>query len=164
MPSGRDWGDLLRSTFRGVGREDLKGLYTREWKGAKGKLIAEDRDAIERERKRWKRFFKTTNSVLFGLARRLAPARRVLFQAVLVFLFLSLACPKIEGHRETMHNGAKKTVDYRVEFDTGFLTMASLLLTLLLAMELVDKINYRDELELARDLQGSLIPKELPKV
>jgi sigma-B regulation protein RsbU (phosphoserine phosphatase) len=30
-------------------------------------------------------------------------------------------------------------------------------------MELVDKINYRDELELARDLQASLIPKELPR-
>ena len=29
-------------------------------------------------------------------------------------------------------------------------------------MELVDKINYRDELELARDLQASLIPRELP--
>jgi serine phosphatase RsbU (regulator of sigma subunit) len=162
MPSGRDWGELLRSTFHGVGREDLTGLYSREWKAAKGKLIAEDREAIEREKKRLKRFLKTTNSVLFGLARRLAPARRVLFLAVLAFFVLSLAFPKIERHKETMHNGAKRTVDYKVEFDTGFLSIASLLLTLLLAMELVDKINYRDELELARDLQGSLIPKELP--
>src|SRR5438445_10529199 len=32
-------------------------------------------------------------------------------------------------------------------------------LTLLLAMELIDKIKYRDELELARDLQAGLIPK-----
>jgi len=30
-------------------------------------------------------------------------------------------------------------------------------------MELVDKINYRDELELARELQSSLIPKTLPE-
>jgi len=29
-------------------------------------------------------------------------------------------------------------------------------------MELVDKINYRDELDLARELQSSLIPKTLP--
>jgi hypothetical protein len=162
MPSGRDWGDLLRSTFHGVGREDLKGLYTREWKEAKGKLIAEDRESIERERKRWKRFFKTSNSVLFGLARRLAPARRVLFLAVLVFLFLSIACPKIEGHRERVVHGERRTIDYSLEFDSGFLTIASLLLVFLLAMELVDKINYRDELELARDLQASLIPKQLP--
>ncbi len=162
MPSGRDWGELLRSTFHGVGREDMTGLYSREWKAAKGKLIAEDRESIERERKRLKRFLKTTNSVLFGLARRLAPARRVLFLAVLVFFILSLAFPKIEHHKESVRNGVRKTVDYRVEFDSGFLSIASLLLTLLLAMELVDKINYRDELELARDLQGSLIPKELP--
>src|SRR5262245_55828672 len=163
MPSGRDWCDLLRSTFHGVGREDLKGLYTREWKEAKGKLIAEDRESIERERKRWKRFFKTSNSVLFGLARRLAPARRVLFLAVLVFFFMSLACPKSEGHRERVVHGERRTVDYSVEFDSGFLSIASLLLVFLLAMELVDKINYRDELELARDLQASLIPKQLPE-
>jgi serine phosphatase RsbU (regulator of sigma subunit) len=162
MPSGRDWGELLRSTFHGVGREDMTGLYSREWKAAKGKLIAEDREFIERERKRLKRFLKTTNSVLFGLARRLAPARRVLFLAVLAFFILSIAFPKIEQHKETVKNGVRKTVDYRVEFDSGFLSVASLLLTLLLAMELVDKINYRDELELARDLQASLIPKELP--
>jgi sigma-B regulation protein RsbU (phosphoserine phosphatase) len=31
-------------------------------------------------------------------------------------------------------------------------------------MELVDKINYRDELELARELQSSLIPKALPSL
>src|SRR5437870_10252066 len=34
-----------------------------------------------------------------------------------------------------------------------------LLMTVLLAMELIDKIKYRDELELARDLQADLIPK-----
>src|SRR5205823_10825115 len=33
------------------------------------------------------------------------------------------------------------------------------LLTLLLSMELVDKIKFRDELELARDLQAGLIPQ-----
>src|SRR5437870_4755074 len=35
-----------------------------------------------------------------------------------------------------------------------------LLMTVLLAMELIDKIKYRDELELARDLQADLIPKQ----
>jgi sigma-B regulation protein RsbU (phosphoserine phosphatase) len=32
-------------------------------------------------------------------------------------------------------------------------------MTLLLAMELIDKLKFRDELELARDLQANLIPK-----
>ncbi|MFY9552400.1 MAG: PP2C family protein-serine/threonine phosphatase [Thermoanaerobaculia bacterium] len=164
MPSGSDWVELLRSTFRGVGREDLIGLYSNEWKRARSKLIAEDRDSIESEPKRLKRLLKTGNSVLFGLARRLAPARRVLFLAVLAFFLFSLAVPTFERHEEKVENGVRRTVNYRVDFDSGFLTAASALLLLLLAMELVDKINYRDELELARDLQASLIPKQLPEL
>ncbi len=164
MPSGRDWTQLLRDTFRAVGREDMTGLYSQEWKRAKDKLIAEDCETIERERKAPKRLLRTINSVLFGLARRLAPARRVLFLAVLVFFILSIAFPAFEHHEEKVENGVRRTVDYRLEFDGGFLTMASGLLLLLLAMELVDKINYRDELELARDLQASLIPKALPRL
>ncbi len=164
MPSGRkDWGDLLRSTFRDVGRADIVGLYSLEWKHARGKLTADDREALEREPKRWKRWFKTTNSVLFGLAKRLAPARRVIFIAVLACFLLSMFGPSFERHSEKVQNGVRRTTSYRVDLDSGFLAAAAALLTLLLGMELVDKINFRDELELARELQASLIPKVLPK-
>ena len=37
---GHDWGELLRSTFRDVGRADISGLYSSEWKHAKEKLTA----------------------------------------------------------------------------------------------------------------------------
>ena len=163
MPSRHDWGDLLRSTFRDVGRADITGLYSSEWKHAKEKLTADDSDALAREPKRWKRWFKTMNSVLFGLAKRLAPARRVVFLAVLVCFFLSLFGPEFSRHSEKVENGVRKSTSYRVDFDSTFLGLAGALLTLLLAMELVDKINFRDELELARALQASLIPKDLPK-
>ena len=163
MPSSHDWGDLLRSTFRDVGRADITGLYSSEWKHAKEKLTADDSDALAREPKRWKRWFKTMNSVLFGLAKRLAPARRVVFLAVLVCFFLSLFGPEFSRHSEKVENGVRKSTSYRVDFDSTFLGLAGALLTLLLAMELVDKINFRDELELARALQASLIPKDLPK-
>ena len=36
-------------------------------------------------------------------------------------------------------------------------------MTVLLAMELIDKVKFRDELQLARDLQASLIPKQMPE-
>jgi serine phosphatase RsbU (regulator of sigma subunit) len=36
-------------------------------------------------------------------------------------------------------------------------------MVLLLAMELIDKLKYRDELQLARDLQASLIPHQMPE-
>lgn len=164
MPSGRDWSQLLRTTFRAVGREDMTGLYSLEWKRARGKLIAEDREALERESESWKRLLKTINSVLFGLARRLAPARRVLFLVVLLCLVGSMCGPEFHDSETKVENGVRRTTSYSVDLDSTFLVVSTVLLGLLLAMELVDKINYRDELELARDLQASLIPKTLPQV
>ena len=162
MPRGKDWIELIRSTFHLVGRDEMSGLYAREWKNAKDKLTADDRESIERERKRWKRFLKTANSVLFGLSRRLAPARRVVFGAVLLFIILSMNW-RFSSHTEKTSNGRRRTTEYQLNFDNGLLLASITLLTLLLGLELVDKINYRDELELARELQSSLIPKTLPK-
>ncbi|HEX4441033.1 MAG TPA: PP2C family protein-serine/threonine phosphatase [Thermoanaerobaculia bacterium] len=164
MPSGHDWGDLLRATFHSVGREDIAGLYSREWRRAKEKLTAEDAESIAGERRRFRRFVKTFNSVLFGLSKRLAPARRVLFLVVLVLFLLSLGGSHFESTTEKEEHGVKKTTHYTLDLDSTFLAIASTLLVFLVAMELVDKINYRDELELARDLQASLIPKTLPTV
>jgi len=162
MPSGRDWGQLLKSTFHSVGKKDLSGLYSHEWRRAKEKLLAGDRERIERQRGRLRRWLRTANGILFGLAQRLAPARRVLFLAVLVCLILSIQGPSFSHDSENLAHGVRKTTEYHFYFDNFDLILSCLLLGLLLAMELVDKINYRDELELARDLQASLIPKELP--
>ena len=89
MPRGKDWLELIRSTFHSVGRAEMSGLYAREWRHAKEKLTAEERDEIDREPKRIKRFLKSANAVLFGLSRRLAPARRVAFGAALLLTLLS---------------------------------------------------------------------------
>lgn len=162
MPRGKDWVELVRSTFRSVGREEMSGLYVREWRNAREKLTAEDHAEIEKERKRPKRFLKTANAVLFGLSKRLAPARRVLFGAVLLFILLSIQGPFVSRRTKDIGHGVRRTSEYRFYFDNGMLLASITLLTLLLAMELVDKINYRDELDLARELQSSLIPKVLP--
>ena len=163
MPSGHDWFELLRKTFKDVGRSDISGLYSLEWKHAKEKLTADDRDRIDREPRRLRRFLKTANGVLFGLAKRLAPARRVVFLAVLLCLLLSFQGPSFTHDSEELGHGVTRTVEYSFYLNNGWLLTACLLLGLLLSMELVDKINYRDELELARDLQASLIPRALPQ-
>lgn len=160
MPRGKDWVNLVRSTFQSVGREEMSGLYVREWRLAKEKLTAEEQREIAGEPRRWKRFFKSANAVLFGLSNRLAPARRVLFGAALVFLFLSFSW---SWTTHSDRGGRRRVSEYKVTLDSGFLLGSITLLTLLLAMELVDKINFRDELELARELQSSLIPKTLPE-
>ncbi|HLN59814.1 MAG TPA: hypothetical protein VK416_14725, partial [Thermoanaerobaculia bacterium] len=125
MPRGKDWIELVRSTFRSVGREEMSGLYAREWRNAREKLTAEDREEIEREPKRLKRFLKSANAVLFGLSRRLAPARRVAFGAALLFIILSLQ-GKCSSHTERTRNGQHRTTEYGVSFDNGFLLASSL--------------------------------------
>jgi hypothetical protein len=162
MPGGKDWIELVRSTFHSVGREDLSGLYALDWPQAKAKLTAGYAEELGRPGGRVKRFFRTANAVLFGLSRRLAPARRVIFGAVLVCILISFEGPA-EFRTVEVVGGVRRVSQYGFYFDNLLLWAALVLMGLLLAMELVDKINYRDELELARELQASLIPKELPK-
>ena len=164
MPRGSDWLELVRATFRSVSREEISGLYSQEWRLARENLTAGYRDQIEQKCGRIRRFLATANAVLFGLARRLAPARRVLFGAALLCMVLSFQGPAVSRRSRDLPGGGRRISELRIEFGRGFLFASITLLTILLAMELVDKINYRDELDLARELQASLIPKALPDV
>ncbi len=163
MPSLQDWIALTRETFRAVGKEDLSHLYRLDWPQAKEKLTAGLSEQPARPGGRIRRFLRSTNAILFGLTRRLAPARRVLFAAALVCMVLSMNAP-MEFRTEKVEGAVRRVTEYGFYFGNFYLFIALLLLGLLLAMELVDKINYRDELELARELQATLIPKELPAV
>jgi serine phosphatase RsbU (regulator of sigma subunit) len=150
MARVHDWLDLAKSTIASIKTSDMTELYLREWPETKAMLIADHRESIEREPKRVKRFVRTSSATLFGLAKRLAPHRRVIFVFCWLYFFLCLFSLFTQ-----MRNPP---------FWTFFQTAVMfLLLTLLLAMELIDKIRFRDELELARDLQAGLIPKEMPK-
>ncbi|HYK40965.1 MAG TPA: SpoIIE family protein phosphatase [Thermoanaerobaculia bacterium] len=164
MPAGKDWVALVRSTFRAVGRKDLSGLYRRDWRRALEKLTTDSRDEIDRTRGRIRRWLRTSNAVLFGLAGRLSPPRRVLLAVALLALLFSLQGPARFKRTEEIRQGVRRTSSTEIFFDNGWLFVALLAVGSLLAMELVDKINYRDELELARDLQASLIPKQLPEI
>jgi hypothetical protein len=164
MASRREWIDLVKSTFKAVGRKDLSGLYRRDWRRALEKLTADSRDRIDASRGRIRRYLRTSNAVLFGLARRLSPPRRVLLAVALVAIVLAMQGPAVYKTTDKVSGGVRRTRSYELFFDNGWLFVALLAVGSLLAMELVDKINYRDELELARDLQASLIPQRLPDV
>lgn len=146
MPHLRDWFDLGRNTIQSLKTSDVTNLYTHEWPETKNILIADHRDAIDGERRRLRRWLRTMSAVLYGLAKRLAPHRRILF--VLAFVFFFICIGSLVGQMEN------PPVWQFVEIVGAFLVV-----TLLLSMELIDKIKFRDELELARDLQAGLIPK-----
>lgn len=146
----RDWIDLGKSTVTSLTTNDVTNLYALEWPETKKMLMAEHLDSIARERKRVRRFVRTTSAIFYGLAKKLAPHRRILFLlsfiaffACLLSVFSAMRHPPLGTFLE--------------------LTATFLMMTLLLAMELIDKIKFRDELQLARDLQASLIPQQLPQ-
>ena len=145
----RDWVDLAKSTVSSLKTSDMTGLYRHEWPQTKAMLIAEHQEAIDRDPKRWRRHVRGASAVLFGLAKRLAPHRRVIFVACWIYFFFCLA---------TLYSLMRRPpLLMFIEISAAFL-----FLTLLLALELIDKIRFRDELELARDLQAGLIPKTMP--
>jgi serine phosphatase RsbU (regulator of sigma subunit) len=150
MPVWSDWKELGSETYRSVTREDVVGLWREQWRDAHAQLVSEQREEIEREPKRWKRFARSVNAVVFGLTRRLQPVRRLAFAVALVLFLL-----QFDVHVSRQH--------WSIQIGGGGL-VAFLLVTLLLALELVDKIRFRDELELARELQASLLPKTLPEL
>ncbi len=148
MPIFHDWAELGRATIRSLKREDVVRLYSQEWREAKAKLVSAHLEEIEGEKNRWKRWFRTVNAVVFGLTRRLQPARRLVFALALVVFLLGFNVRVSRQHWEVYIGGGGLVV--------------FLLMMLLLALELVDKIQFRDELVLARELQADLIPKKLP--
>lgn len=148
MARVRDWVELGKQTISSLKTSDVTGLYSTEWKQTRSMLIADHASDIEREPKRLNRFVRTRSAILFGLAKRLAPARRVIFLIAFFWFWVCLF---------TITTHPSHSWPY-IEVAAAFM-----LLVLLLAMELIDKIKFRDELELARDLQADLIPKQLPQ-
>lgn len=128
--------------------DDIANFYALEWPETRKMLTADHRAAIEREPRAIKRWFHTVNAILYGLAKRLAPHRRILFVLSFIAFFVCLFA---------IYRHSKAELWAFVELTATFLVMM-----LLLAMELIDKIKFRDELALARDLQASLIPKVMP--
>jgi hypothetical protein len=146
----RDWIDLGRNTISSLTSNDVTNLYSLEWPEARRILIAEHGAEIEAQQSRLKRFLRTWSAVSYGLAKRLAPSRRVtLAGATLVFGigFVSVL----------------KEVEYPDPGDFAMLALSFLALVFLLAMELIDKLKYRDELVLARELQATLVPAHPPQ-
>jgi hypothetical protein len=150
MARFRDWLNLGKHTVSSLSTNDVTSLYALEWPETKKILIAEHSADINEDPRRIRRWIRTGSAILYGLVKRLAPHRRLLFVFSFYLFFIGLI---------TMTKSMKQPSFWLfAQIAATFLVM-----TALLAMELIDKIKFRDELQLARDLQASLIPKEMPK-
>ncbi len=128
--------DQLWGQFKSEARATY-GLYSKDV----------DWDAIGREKKRWKRPFLAGWALFQAMLMKLSPARRVLLLLAVCFVLLSV----------NVGNGRDN-----VSINTVWL--GTLILFLLLALELADRVIMKRDLEIAREIQQWLVPDKPPDV
>ena len=113
-------------------------------------LYSKDVELERREgESRWKRLWRVARAFFWAMMMKLSPGRRIL-------LFLALVLLLIPGIHISKGD---------VEIDTrDFSFLAGVLLLLLLALELADRVSMKRDLEIAREIQSWLMPSAAPKV
>jgi serine phosphatase RsbU (regulator of sigma subunit) len=152
--------DRLQGFFRnyteGMSRRDVGRLFNRDAAQAYAVLTRGHEDGPE-PKKGLKRIFYRVRLAFLGLSYKLSPARRFLFAASCIAFLVGMLG---KTDFETSAQGVRVSVD----FSPLLIGAAFGGLVYLLALELVDRVRVRDELEVARELQSNLLPGELPLV
>ena len=142
---------FVREFADGVDRRGMQRLFDQEASQA-FRTLADRRGDEERPCDGFRAFLEDVRDVGRGLVLKLSPERRVLFVAALVCPVL--AALEFDFYLSQTH----------VQFDAGpfWYLLSIAILILLLALELVDRLRVRDELEVARQLQRDLLPQSRP--
>ncbi|MCM3877074.1 MAG: serine/threonine-protein phosphatase [Thermoanaerobaculia bacterium] len=148
-----DWKSLAKETVHSFDADEVRGMWDVDWLRATRVFLADHESEIAAEPRRWKRGVRKTNAIVFGLAKRLAPPRRLVFALVLLLTVLAF----VESVGGDSWSGQASWAFFA-------LFVSVLALAFLLAMELVDKLHFKDELVMARELQAQLIPRVLPEI
>ncbi|HLJ51091.1 MAG TPA: PP2C family protein-serine/threonine phosphatase [Bryobacteraceae bacterium] len=96
-----------------------------------------------------KRFWRIAQALFWALMMKLSPGRRVLFMVALVLLVLP-------GFR--IQRG-----DFYFEMD-NLSFFGGIVMLILLALELADRVAMKRDLEIAREIQGWLMPSSAPQI
>ena len=145
---------FLDDYTRGLNVRDLRRMFDQDATHAY-KVLARDQEEERLPEDGLKRLLGRLRILFLGLSYKLTPARRLLFVASLAAILIGLATgPNLhfEGEKFAVH----------LEFNALWFVAAALGLVWLLALELVDRVRVRDELEVARQLQSDLLPKSSP--
>jgi len=151
--SDRGIKDGVRSYSGGLGLRELPGLWRRDWKRAYAILTREHADE-EEPKGRFRRFWRRTKNLFFGLSYKLSPSRRLLFAICLILTLLGLDTDTVQVGEESIEIWKHPVL----------LLVAVIGLVFLLILELADRVLVRDELEVARQLQRDLLPRKAPEV
>jgi hypothetical protein len=145
--------DFVRDYTAGLSTREIHRLFDRDAANAYAVLTREHALGPE-PAKGLRRFLFRVRVIFLGLSYKLTPPRRLLFAVAILSAFLGVLNVTIKG---SLH-GRNLTV----EFSPLWYLMSIGALLFLLALELVDRIRVRDELEVARELQAELLPRRVP--
>ncbi|MEO8505984.1 MAG: SpoIIE family protein phosphatase [Acidobacteriota bacterium] len=151
---------FFRRYTEGLRRRDLERLWSKDAPRAFDILTREHRAEAMGQEKRdpGKRWFGRARLIFLGLSYRLSPARRAVFAfSVLCALLGLLNLNWVVG---TATHGMRISV----QASPFLFTLAFGSLLFLFAVEMVDRVLVRDELQVAHELQGDLMPKAAPSV
>lgn len=156
-PSSSSLSDLVRGYREGLASDELKRLFDREASQAY-EVLTRDRQEPE-PKDQLKRLLHRARLLFLSISYKLTPARRLLFGASIFFLFFSLLDFGLSAG-DLGERGWSISIDASPIWSTA----AVLCLIFLLALEMVDKVRVRDELEVARQLQSDLLPRTSPEL
>ena len=148
--------EFVRDYTAGVDSRDLKRLFDKDAVRAYA-VLTREQGREEEPKGEIGRFFHRARLAFLGLSYKLTPARRMLFAASLLAFFLGI----FDDPEVNIRNG---TTHWSVDFSPFWFLASLLLMVYLLALELVDRIRVRDELQVARELQADLLPNNVPPV
>ena len=148
---------FVRDYTAGLEGQDLPTLFRRDAAAAYAVLTREHRQDGEKPIEGLRGHLRQARLLFLGLSYKLTPARRLLFAGALAFAAVGL----VGGLNLELQTGR-----FDFYFETGplFFLLSIGALVFLLALELMDRVRVRDELEVARALQADLLPAEPPEV
>ncbi len=148
--------DFFREYTEGLNPKDVRRLFDRDAARAYDVLTREHRQ-VQEPKDGLHRFLFRAKLAFLGLSYKLTPPRRLLFAGSLLAFVLGMVS-------DSGFSFATKTTRIHVEFTPFWFAVSLGAMIFLLALELVDRIRVRDELEVARELQSELLPGDLPVV
>ena len=140
---------FVRSYTHGMRESEFSRLFDRDAVRAFD-VVTREHDREEEPEDYFWRFLHRVKIFFLGLSFRLSPPRRLLFAICVVLALIGLSGIDFENW---------------ITVRNAFMFMLSISgLVLLLVLELADRVVVRDELEVARELQRELLPREAPDV
>ena len=140
---------FVRSYTEGMRESEFSRLFDRDAQRAFD-VVTREHDRGEEPKDDFWRFLHRVRIFFLGLSFKLSPPRRLLFAICIILALFGLTSVDFEN---------PVTIRNAVIF---LLSIASLVL--LLVLELADRVVVRDELEVARELQRELLPRQAPDV